>query len=69
MGRKYCSTANKLRFPNRLEAELALADIQRSIAHNRHRKFRDEPTRVYVCEFCKDYHLTSRSESRNRRSA
>lgn len=59
MPRKHCSKDNKPSFPNELEANLAIADIQRSNSHNRHRKFREEPTRSYPCGTCQGWHITS----------
>jgi hypothetical protein len=59
MARRKCSTTGKDRFPNKLECDLAIVDIHRSNSHNRHRKYRDEPTRSYRCEFCGGWHMTS----------
>lgn len=61
MARQVCERTGKVIFPNKLEAELALADIHRSNSHNRHRKYREEPARVYCCEYCVHWHMTSRS--------
>lgn len=63
MARRKCSTTGKDRFPSKLEAELAIADIQRRNKSNRRRKFREEPSRSYRCEFCGTYHLTSQSKN------
>lgn len=63
MARSRCAATGKDRFPNKLEASLAIADIQRSNNYNRKRKFRDEPTRSYRCEFCGDHHMTSRAKN------
>lgn len=59
MARRFCSIANKDSFPNELEANLALADIHRSNAHHRRRKYREEPVRSYPCDSCGGWHLTS----------
>lgn len=61
MARKTCPAEQKPRFPSQLEAEIAKADIHRSNNHNRHRKFREEPSRVYPCTHCGGWHLTSKS--------
>lgn len=70
MPRPACSTTKKDKFPNELEANLALADIQRSNTHHRRRKYRDEPTRSYLCGACGGWHLTSmtRDEYESRRT-
>lgn len=59
MARQVCKFSGKDRYPNKLECDLAIADIHRSNNHNRHRKFREEPTRSYQCEACKGWHMTS----------
>lgn len=69
MARRKCSRTGKPMFPNELEANLALADIQRSNAHHRRRKYREEPVRSYPCEFCHQWHLTSQDKNQNRVSA
>jgi hypothetical protein len=69
MARKKCRQTLKDRFSSELEANMTIADIHRSNSHNRHRRFREEPTRSYSCEFCGDWHITSqpkRSESQVR---
>lgn len=71
MARPRCSHDNKDRFPNKLECDLAIVDIQRSNNHHRHRKFRDEPVRSYQCGHCGGWHMTSKAadlESPDRRS-
>jgi hypothetical protein len=68
MARQRCSFSGKDNFPSKLEAELAIADIHRSNSHNRHRMFREEPQRAYLCR-CGKWHITSQSESENRESA
>ena len=62
MARSKCNRTQKDKFPSRLEADLAIADIQRSNNHNRHRKYREEPQRSYNCEFCGSWHMTSQLE-------
>ncbi len=69
MGRQICPSTGKVAFPNRLEAELALADIHRSNSHHRHRKYRDESVRVYCCQYCDSWHMTSTPATENRDSA
>lgn len=64
MARKKCSRTNKTRFPNELEAKIAMANIQRKNSHFRHQKSREDPTRVYRCEFCGDWHMTSQTKDR-----
>lgn len=64
MARKICSKTGKTKYPTRLEAQLAMADIQRSNAHHHHRKYREEPVRVYPCEHCSQWHMTSQTENR-----
>lgn len=59
MARPICTATGKLRFPDKLEADLALADTQRSNTHHRRRKYREEPIRSYLCNACKGHHLTS----------
>lgn len=59
MPRFTCSVTKKERFSDRLDAELALADIHRMNTHHRRRKYRDEPIRSYFCNCCRGWHLTS----------
>ena len=70
MPRPNCTTSTKKRFPNRLEAELALADIHRSNSHHRHHRYREEPIRSFECDSCGGWHLTSMTleEYENRRT-
>lgn len=68
MARRKCLRTGKPMFPNKLEADLAIADTQRSNSHHRRRKFRDEPTRSYECEFCHSWHLTSQAERTGNRA-
>lgn len=62
MARSRCAKTGKTRYPDKLEADLAMADTLRSNSHHRHRKYRDEPTRSYECGACHGWHLTSMTE-------
>lgn len=62
MARSKCLKTGKDRYPDKLECDLAIADIQRSNNHHRRRKYRDEPSRSYECNFCSSWHMTSQPE-------
>lgn len=62
MARSKCSKVGKDKFPNKLEADLAIVDIQISNSHHRRRKYRDEPQRSYLCGSCKHWHMTKQPE-------
>lgn len=59
MARPICTTTGKVKFPNQLECDMAIADIQHRNSHHRRRKYREEPVRSYVCPHCKSWHMTS----------
>lgn len=61
-----CSTTGKTKYPNRLEADLAIADIGRAVAHHRKNKNRETPTRSYRCEFCRSWHMTSQDKNQQK---
>ena len=52
-----CSITNLVRYPDRLEAEIALSNIHSQNARNNHRAFRDEPTETFYCTYCGSHHL------------
>lgn len=61
MARPKCAVTDKDRFPSRLEAQLALADIVSNSVHHRRQTNRELPDRTYLCEFCGSWHMTSKS--------
>lgn len=52
-----CHKTGKDRYRDRVEAELALADVVWNI-----RRSLVEPKRSYHCNFCNGYHLTSQDK-------
>ena len=63
MAYRKCGTTGKGRFDSRTEALIELSSIQMRNTKNRHRKYREEPIRVYPCSFCSGYHLTSQPKN------
>jgi len=65
MARPMCRRAGKTKFPTELEAKIALAGVQKNMSVFRKQKSRgSEPTRVYQCEFCSQWHMTSQRKGR-----
>lgn len=62
MARRICSYAQKAMFPNKLECDLAIMDIQSRARKHRKQKFREEPKRSYQCESCHQWHMTSQEK-------
>ena len=58
-----CGTVGKVKFPNQMEAQLAIANIAKSAALHPKQKYREVPTRAYACKFCKGWHLTSQAKN------
>lgn len=68
MARPKCyRTGGKTKFPTELDAKIALAGVQKNLSVHRRQKARgNEPTRVYQCEFCGQWHMTSQTKGRKR---
>lgn len=56
--RSYATTCRKIRYPDRFEAHSALLQVQRKRRCDPSRKESD----VYLCPYCKGYHLTSQPQ-------
>jgi hypothetical protein len=59
MARPRCSASNKEKFPNKLECQLAIANIGKTQAKHRKQKYRETPTGSYKCPSCGAHHMTS----------
>jgi hypothetical protein len=53
---------SKTKYSTSIEAMLALARIEAVNKHKRKQRFNEEPSRVYQCEWCHSWHLTSQSK-------
>lgn len=61
MATRKCSKSGKDRYPSKIEADLAIANVKKNVTFHRKQKYREEPTRSYRCGFCGGWHMTSRS--------
>lgn len=57
-----CPQTRKTSYPTELEAKIALASTQLSSKSHRSTSSNRDEKRVYECEFCGHWHLTSRPE-------
>lgn len=55
-----CPVTQKEKFPSQLEGQLAMSNILQKQAKHRKQKFRETPSRVYLCQFCSGHHMTSK---------
>lgn len=58
------SRCQKVRYPNKIDAELALGRIDK-VAKKHRKSGVKQPERVYRCQLCKGWHLTSEPKSWN----
>jgi hypothetical protein len=66
--KKKCPRTGFTMFLTKMDASLMLARIELMNASRRKKSHRDAPIRVYECEFCHHWHLTSQALDPHRSS-